>query len=111
MSKDADRLRSGFFCLSTGPATCDPHCHPILYIWTSLTPCDRLSFECVVLSPHFSAPLSIALPVSGFYILVGNRVAGLQKHKISQDCSMENPNTHFLWIGHGLRIEMSPEKP
>ena len=31
-----------------------------------------------------------------------------QKHKISENCFMKNLETHFLWIEHGRRIQMSP---
>ena len=53
----------------------------------------------------------IGCSVSHLHVLVGNRTVVPQKHKISQNCSMKNLKTHFLWIEHGPRIQMSPKKP
>ena len=60
---------------------------------------------------HFSGGHFITCSVSYLHGLVGKRTMVPQKHKVCQDCSMKNLKTHFLWIEHGFRIQMSPKKP
>ena len=57
---------------------------------------------------HFSVGDFIGCSVCHLHVLVGNRNVAPPEHKISQNRSMKNLKTHFLWIEHGLRIQMSP---
>ena len=60
---------------------------------------------------HFSAGHFIGCSVSHLHVLVGNQTVVQQKHRKSPNCSTQNLKTYFLWIEHGLSIQMSPKKP